>query len=160
MERLYGPGALAQGFFVTKRLKSGTTEINEKSKSDAPEKNFKYLSEKLNVNVEAEPTMKQSTSSPTLPVLRHLRPEFRAQLPIISPKKSSPDVCKMQKSITIPELKDEAQVHVAKHPKSKDSSGSICTTVEESSGRLRNKYLYNDVSRISIPPIKFPCASV
>ncbi|KAJ8963089.1 hypothetical protein NQ318_018553 [Aromia moschata] len=53
--------------------------------------------------------MKQSTSSPTLPVLRHLRPEFRAQLPIICSRKGAESF--MQKSVTVPKLKDEVKVN-------------------------------------------------
>ncbi|KAJ8937299.1 hypothetical protein NQ314_011938, partial [Rhamnusium bicolor] len=86
VERLYGPGALAQGFFVTKRQKNRLSESEEKNASTDSDQHSKSLSDKLLEDDDLEPTMKQSTSSPTLPVLRHLRPEFRAQLPIIIPK--------------------------------------------------------------------------
>lgn len=88
VERLYGPGALAQGFFVSKRQKNRLSESEDKNTSLDSEKHSKSMTDKL-LEDDLEPSMKQSTSSPTLPVLRHLRPEFRAQLPIISPRKGA-----------------------------------------------------------------------
>lgn len=92
VERLYGPGALAQGFFNQKRHKQKST-----SEDDEP----KVLTEKSLNTPERVPKKYEETdidqvftspngeldSSVSLPVLRHLRPEFRAQLPILSPKK-------------------------------------------------------------------------
>lgn len=110
VERLYGPGALAQGFFVTKRQKNQLSECeDDKSVKGELEKHSKSMTAAL-LDAEPEPMMKQSTSSPTLPVLRHLRPEFRAQLPIISPKKGITEGV-LQKSVTIPKLKDEAEMN-------------------------------------------------
>lgn len=90
VERLYGPGALAQGFFNQKRhkVKSQSEEeppkvLTEKS-LNTPEKFRKSESfdkDYFSPNGEID-------TSVSLPVLRHLRPEFRAQLPILSPKKS------------------------------------------------------------------------
>lgn len=110
VERLYGPGALAQGFFVTKRQKSRLSECedNKSGLNSEADKHSKSMTDTLDDD-EPEPMMKQSTSSPTLPVLRHLRPEFRAQLPIISPKKGAMEGA-LQKSVTIPKLKDEIDV--------------------------------------------------
>lgn len=108
VERLYGPGALAQGFFVSKRQKNRLSESDEKNTSVDSEKHSKSMTDKL-IEDELEPSMKQSTSSPTLPVLRHLRPEFRAQLPIINPRKGVEGA--MQKSVTVPKLKDETKVN-------------------------------------------------
>ncbi|XP_039748432.1 uncharacterized protein LOC120625432 [Pararge aegeria] len=92
VERLYGPGALAQGFFNQKR---------HKPKSCGEDDDPKVLTEKsLNCSSEIFLSPRKSNDSfdencsPTkedpsvLPVLRHLRPEFRAQLPILSPRKS------------------------------------------------------------------------
>ncbi|CAG9856253.1 unnamed protein product [Phyllotreta striolata] len=93
VERLYGPGALAQGFFVTKPNQRWEAIV---AKEEQHSRSFG--------DVEAELAMKQSSSSPTLPVLRHLRPEFRAQLPAISPRKGQFD-CAIQKSCTVPEIK-------------------------------------------------------
>ncbi|XP_044740433.1 uncharacterized protein LOC123301659 [Chrysoperla carnea] len=96
VERLYGPGALAQGFFIqTKRHNCSTS----------PLKYEKYYDEDVNCN---EQQIYTSDSTPSLPVLRHLRPEFRAQLPILSPKRSiNNENGGLQKSTTIPiALKD------------------------------------------------------
>lgn len=109
VERLYGPGALAQGFFVTKRQKNRLSDSEDKSVKGEYDKHSKSMTDAL-LDDEPEPVMKQSTSSPTLPVLRHLRPEFRAQLPIISAKKGIAEGA-LPKSVTIPKLKDEAEVN-------------------------------------------------
>lgn len=93
VERLYGPAALAQGFFILKRMKSRNSE-SENESSEPP--NIKDTSSELN-----DSNIKQSCSSPALPVLRHLRPEFRAQLPILSPKRVNIENT-MQKSTTVP----------------------------------------------------------
>lgn len=74
VERLYGPGALAQGFF----FKRSTSRLN------ASESSFNKSSNNNDVsadNANAEESLKN------LPVLRHLRPEFRAQLPVVSPRR-------------------------------------------------------------------------
>ncbi|GLH05390.1 Disks large-associated protein 4 [Gryllus bimaculatus] len=62
IERLYGPGALAQGFFSRTRQQSLTEEESSPQGADT--------------------SGTSSAGSPALPVLRHLRPEFRAQLPL------------------------------------------------------------------------------
>lgn len=75
VERLYGPGALAQGFF----FKRSTTKLNATSDSS-----FNKSSNNNNIstdNANADESLKN------LPVLRHLRPEFRAQLPVVSTRK-------------------------------------------------------------------------
>nr|CAD7454104.1 unnamed protein product [Timema tahoe] len=61
VERLYGPGALAQGFFRR-------TKVHLKDEEDEMDSS------------EPPTAIRGSGSSPALPVLRHLRPEFRAQL--------------------------------------------------------------------------------
>lgn len=112
VERLYGPGALAQGFFNQKR---------HKTKSASEDDDLKVLTEKsLNCPTERILSPRKSNESfdseniydatspedPTvLPVLRHLRPEFRAQLPILSPRKSIKSDFSPQKSDDIPEPK-------------------------------------------------------
>lgn len=106
VERLYGPGALAQGFFNQKRHK-----LKSSSEDDEP----KVLTEKsLNtperIPRKVEETEKYCTSpngeaaDVSLPVLRHLRPEFRAQLPILSPKKTVKSELSPQKSEDIPKM--------------------------------------------------------
>ncbi|CAG9794471.1 unnamed protein product [Diatraea saccharalis] len=121
VERLYGPGALAQGFFNQKRHK-----LKSQSEDDDP----KVLTEKsLNCPSERVVTPKKSNSfesenmysspngeidsSVSLPVLRHLRPEFRAQLPILSPKKSIKAELSPQKSEDIPSPKTEPVVEAS-----------------------------------------------
>lgn len=95
VERLYGPGALAQGFLMQKRQKKSLSEddtkiLTEKSlncqseRFASPKKSSTSLESE---NVYSSPNGEMDTSV-SLPVLRHLRPEFRAQLPILSPKKS------------------------------------------------------------------------
>ncbi|KAH1007122.1 hypothetical protein HUJ04_004395 [Dendroctonus ponderosae] len=106
VERLYGPGALAQGFFVSKRQKNRLSESE-----DANTQLNKTIPEKLSDEENLEPaTMRQEgNSNASLPVLRHLRPEFRAQLPLASPKKVA-DV-QVLKSVTVPKLTDAAKVN-------------------------------------------------
>lgn len=111
VERLYGPGALAQGFFVTtKRQKNRFSESGLLEKTPTKIDNHsKSMNDKAFENDLSPISMKQSTSSPALPVLRHLRPEFRAQLPIMCSKKGSESP--MQKSSTAPTLKGDVKVN-------------------------------------------------
>lgn len=113
VERLYGPCALAQGFFVTKRQKSRHSESNSDkdlniSTDDKPSKSVCDKFGENETGGDALASMKQSSSSPALPVLRHLRPEFRAQLPIIKTRKSGDG--SMAKSSSEPKIADEAKV--------------------------------------------------
>ncbi|XP_063835598.1 uncharacterized protein LOC135084790 [Ostrinia nubilalis] len=109
VERLYGPGALAQGFFNQKRHK-----LRSQSDDDDPkvltEKSMncpdRFVTPKKSNSLESENYYSspngEMDSSVSLPVLRHLRPEFRAQLPILSPKKSLKAELSPQKSEDIP----------------------------------------------------------
>ncbi|XP_011496602.1 PREDICTED: uncharacterized protein LOC105361190 [Ceratosolen solmsi marchali] len=74
VERLYGPGALAQGFFFKR---SGANKLDS---SDTSNKSSNNNNTSLD-DTTAEESLK------SLPVLRHLRPEFRAQLPVVSPRR-------------------------------------------------------------------------
>lgn len=74
VERLYGPGALAQGFF----FKRSTSRLN------ASDSSFNKSSNNNDVSTENANT---EESLKNLPVLRHLRPEFRAQLPVASTRR-------------------------------------------------------------------------
>ncbi|XP_033323404.2 uncharacterized protein LOC117218833 [Megalopta genalis] len=74
VERLYGPGALAQGFF----FKRSTSRLSVSETSFGKSSNNNDLSTD---NANTEESLKN------LPVLRHLRPEFRAQLPVVSPRR-------------------------------------------------------------------------
>ncbi|XP_013176643.1 PREDICTED: uncharacterized protein LOC106124485 isoform X2 [Papilio xuthus] len=115
VERLYGPGALAQGFFNQKRLKFTSQSDGEWSKVltekslNCPDRCLgprKSCSNLENENMFSSP--KESDSS-VLPVLRHLRPEFRAQLPILSPKKSLKCDLSPQKDENIPKPVDKTE---------------------------------------------------
>ncbi|XP_063898102.1 uncharacterized protein LOC135118905 [Helicoverpa armigera] len=112
VERLYGPGALAQGFFNQKRHKLKSTSedddpkvLTEKS-LNTPERVPRKLEkspEEIEKDLCTSPNGEMD-SSVSLPVLRHLRPEFRAQLPIISPKKCVKSDLSPQKIEDIPKL--------------------------------------------------------
>lgn len=122
VERLYGPGALAQGFFISKRTKNRLSySDNETTTNGTVEYSPPQQQQQLDTSLENDTSLKQSSSSPSLPVLRHLRPEFRAQLPILSPKRLYNDNI-MQKSTTVP---------------------SSLTTVATSNGVEENKLLLN-----------------
>uniref|UniRef100_A0A1I8Q4D9 Guanylate-kinase-associated protein n=1 Tax=Stomoxys calcitrans TaxID=35570 RepID=A0A1I8Q4D9_STOCA len=115
VERLYGPGALAQGFYSPKKTKaspqrlnrsqtcengggSATSELARKFQELSPSKDYNKFREKLTTN--GRPSIPASLSSSAadnlntennnidLPCLRHLSQEFRAQLPIVSPKRN------------------------------------------------------------------------
>ncbi|XP_066143048.1 uncharacterized protein [Euwallacea fornicatus] len=118
VERLYGPGALAQGFFVSKRQQNRLSETED----SGSKLNKKIQQDKHSDEENIEPlSIKQSSSSPSLPVLRHLRPEFRAQLPLASPKKVAEG--QVSKRVTVPKLKEESKVNG--HVKSEEES--VCS---------------------------------
>ena len=110
IERLYGPGALAQGFFISRRNKQNrsftkTTNGNEtRLHIDTPPHSVS-MDESMLFNDVNVCTFNESTSSPELPVLRHLRPEFRAQLKF-TPKKCVEDGSS-HKTVIIPVLLEE-----------------------------------------------------
>lgn len=106
IERLYGPGALAHGFFVTKKQQNRSFEMEKEQKHI--DNHSKSMLDELLADESNDRAIKQSTSFPTLPVLRHLRPEFRAQLPILNVKKGA-DV--ISKSTTIPIIKEETKTN-------------------------------------------------
>ncbi len=95
VERLYGPSALAQGFYSPKRSNSDSSSsvLSERSQNSTntvkQTKIFKteYKNGVSSVN-KFEVENLEVEDEQSLPVLRHLRPEFRAQLPILSPKRS------------------------------------------------------------------------
>ena len=78
VERLYGPGALAQGFF----RRSSSNKLNL---SDLSNKSFNGSNNSFNKSLNESVNYEESLKN--LPVLRHLRPEFRAQLPAVSPRR-------------------------------------------------------------------------
>lgn len=114
VERLYGPGALAQGFYSPKRSNSDTNSVlSERSQNSTNTVNSKIFKAEYRNGVSATVSapavsaaatnlgpnelenvhfmnqkLQQSPDEKSLPVFRHLRPEFRAQLPIVSPKRT------------------------------------------------------------------------
>lgn len=116
IERLYGPGALAHGFLVMKKH-NRSFEMDKDEKT--VEHHSKSMLDKLVEDDSSDGPMKQSTSFPTLPVMRHLRPEFRAQLPIISPKKNIETI---SKSNTIPIIKEECKTNGHSDVKAEDAN--------------------------------------
>lgn len=103
VERLYGPGALAQGFHANRRSMEKTVLAERNIYSNTPSKwtnrtpgkavngyNTPKNGDTQSPQSQFGKTGQQQTPEDTIPVLRHLRPEFRAQLPISSPKRSPP----------------------------------------------------------------------
>ncbi|XP_061386527.1 uncharacterized protein LOC133321456 [Musca vetustissima] len=119
VERLYGPGALAQGFYSPKKIRESPQRLNRSLNSEnggggatselvrkfqelSPSKDYNKFREKLSSN--GKPSIPASSLSSSasagaenlnsennnidLPCLRHLSQEFRAQLPIVSPKRN------------------------------------------------------------------------
>lgn len=103
-ERLYGPCALAQGFYTNKRVTGLNDSINYSNTNNSTNLSEKYINNTQDSqnNIHLTSNGKNSLfndnddenldnlkkQEQALPVLRHLRPEFRAQLPI-SPKRST-----------------------------------------------------------------------
>ncbi|KAK1122441.1 hypothetical protein K0M31_009662 [Melipona bicolor] len=112
VERLYGPGALAQGFFFrrsTSRLSNTDSSLNKSSNNN-------------NVSTENANT---EESLKNLPVLRHLRPEFRAQLPVVSPRRptdGSEQVLKPLQRVTPVSRKAEQKPKI---PAAKNLDGNL-----------------------------------
>lgn len=77
VERLYGPGALAQGFFHRSVKSSFSTSLNSPGANGVS----------CQLKVEERSSSENSENSHELPVLRHLRPEFREQL-TVAPRRS------------------------------------------------------------------------
>ncbi|XP_011193188.2 disks large-associated protein 4 isoform X1 [Zeugodacus cucurbitae] len=109
VERLYGRAALAQGFYSPKKVRStfsctsqrdrddaGSSELARKFQQLTPSKDYSEFRKKLDASANNSPRQVSSATEIStfnnnivdLPVLRHLSQEFRAQLPIISPKKN------------------------------------------------------------------------
>ncbi|KAH8320311.1 hypothetical protein KR074_003080 [Drosophila pseudoananassae] len=116
VERLYGPGALAQGFYSPKKSghfssqsatrianqkleieSSQDSELARKFKQLSPSKDYGEFRKKLHNNCSQSGTGRTIESSDScgqnvdveLPVFRHLSYEFRSQLPMVSPKRAT-----------------------------------------------------------------------
>lgn len=116
VERLYGPTALTQGLYSPKKPKSAdelqsnatksttttatiTSILVEKSQNSSntfqstkyvleAQRNGHFNSLPSNQRPHNEENFNMDSLNEALPVLRHLRPEFRAQLPTLSPKRT------------------------------------------------------------------------
>ncbi|XP_065367722.1 uncharacterized protein vlc [Calliphora vicina] len=118
VERLYGPGALAQGFYSPKKIKDSSSRLNKSNITEnggggggggatselarkfqelSPSKDYNQFRKKLSngkppippTNMAAkEDNIKMDNNNIDLPCLRHLSQEFRAQLPVVSPKRN------------------------------------------------------------------------
>ncbi|KAH8372956.1 hypothetical protein KR009_008974 [Drosophila setifemur] len=126
VERLYGPGALAQGFYSPKKSSQTSlpassraandqlevesqqcSELARKFKQLSPSKDYGEFRKKLSDNCFQTATARLAESSPPLgkngdvdlPVFRHLSHEFRAQLPTVSPKRGVSRAPSAQKDI-------------------------------------------------------------
>ncbi|OXU25732.1 hypothetical protein TSAR_012401 [Trichomalopsis sarcophagae] len=100
VERLYGPGALAQGFFFKRSSKHDFSHDSSANKSSSNNNNSSVH----------ETSVEESLKN--LPVLRHLRPEFRAQLPVVSPRRptdGTEQIIKPLKRISLSTGKNDAK---------------------------------------------------
>lgn len=105
VERLYGPGALAQGFYSPKKIKDSSSRLNKSDTTEnggselarkfqelSPSKDYNQFRKKLSNGRPPIPPKdecnKLDNNNIDLPCLRHLSQEFRAQLPVVSPKRN------------------------------------------------------------------------
>lgn len=93
---------------MSKRQKSRLSESEDSTTHPDRDTLNKTVPDKFSDEENIEPATMRQQGNASLPVLRHLRPEFRAQLPLASPKKVAE--VQVQKSVTVPQL-DEAQVN-------------------------------------------------
>lgn len=119
VERLYGPGALAQGFYSPKKNKTFENSVlcerfpnsqNKYSKTITMEHGGANGKTVNSVHTVTE-NYENMRNSCDLPVLRHLRPEFRAQLPIMSPKRSQ-NKLSLNESNSCPVLLNGTNIHI------------------------------------------------
>lgn len=144
VERLYGPGALAQGFYSPKKHSTSLSpvprqakqsqsgdELSRKFKQLSPSKDYGEFRKKLHNNCTqtasarshselAATTATNGLNGDTdLPVFRHLSHEFRAQLPTVSPKRNVPRLSPAPEVLLPPltngSAKVEAPVDVVDH---------------------------------------------
>nr|KAF7439395.1 hypothetical protein H0235_001786 [Vespula pensylvanica] len=139
VERLYGPGALAQGFF----FKRSVTKLNV---TDNSFNKFSNNSDNSTDNVNTEESLKN------LPVLRHLRPEFRAQLPVVSSRKptdGSEQIIKPLRRISPAPRKTEQQSKVCK-------TSHVSESVTESSSQHNNSIASIPDQQPAAPKVVLP----
>lgn len=136
IERLYGPGALAAGFTRRSPSQSGDSMGNNVKRTSRPEGRI------IPIQLEYEDQVDQATAQPAagMPsVFRHLRPEFRHQLPVKSPLSPSHSV-PTKKS----ESPGETNGHVVEIPISVESTNGV--TKQSSSSANHDTALSSDSS--------------
>lgn len=167
VERLYGPGALAQGFYSPIRTRNNLSILSERSqnadstpspklfKSDA-RPNGQNVAEKKCLYGGNEMENVNQIDEQSLPVLRHLRPEFRAQLPMLSPKRGT---CKLSSefvrmnnshSQTTNILSSSLAVTTTSSLPPIHTADEITTTTSSSSAPNKNHVLSNDCNSLSV----------
>ncbi|XP_017017077.1 uncharacterized protein vlc isoform X1 [Drosophila kikkawai] len=132
VERLYGPGALAQGFYSPKKHGQSpsaartsarqSSELELKFKQLSPSKDYGEFRKKLNncsqaatQRLDDPPSLSsEGNGELDLPVFRHLSHEFRAQLPKVSPKRGA-----------TPRFSPAPEMHHTKDNKLKQEVGQI-----------------------------------
>lgn len=129
VERLYGPGALAQGFFFKR---SSTTKLNVSDNSFNKSSNNNNTSVD---NVNAEESLKN------LPVLRHLRPEFRAQLPVVSSRKPTDGSEQIIKPLR----------RISPAPRKSEQQSKACSKTSHISESVTESVVQHNSSITSIP---------
>ncbi|XP_037728146.1 uncharacterized protein LOC119559148 isoform X2 [Drosophila subpulchrella] len=99
VERLYGPGALAQGFYSPKKHVpspshgTGRSYIRQREMESPQDSELARKVKQLSPTRLADPFLSDSSGDIDLPVFKHLSLEFRAQLPTVSPKRGSARSC-------------------------------------------------------------------
>ncbi|XP_051163924.1 exonuclease 1-like isoform X2 [Leptopilina boulardi] len=99
VERLYGPGALAQGFFFKR------SSFNKSNTSDSSFNN-------KSINHDNNTSIDNSNTEESLPVLKRLPSEFRAQLPAVHTRKptdGSEQITKSLQRLSVATVKNEAK---------------------------------------------------
>lgn len=174
VERLYGPGALAQGFYSPKKHRSSLSpvprqhnkpqsqsgdELSRKFKQLSPSKDYGEFRKKLHNNCtqtatarshsELAATTNGQNGDTDLPVFRHLSHEFRKQLPTVSPKRSVPRLSPAPE-VLLPPLTNgsakEPAVDVVDHEPVKNAE-------------LNNLERYNSTTKISGTPEPAPAST-
>ncbi|CAD6222644.1 GSCOCG00001068001-RA-CDS, partial [Cotesia congregata] len=139
VERLYGPGALAQGFF---------RRSNQSQNSDNSFNNKSSLNNSSNINNNdlSLDNANNEESLKNLPVLRHLRPEFRAQLPVVSPRRptdGSEQIVKPMQRISVSSRKNDVTV-VVKVP--------VATVTQTAAAAVANVTAANNNDSLKLSP--------
>ncbi|CAB0042462.1 unnamed protein product [Trichogramma brassicae] len=152
VERLYGPGALAQGFFF-KRSSTGSPRLNTSDVSN----NSSNKSNNNNLIEEAN----DEESLRTLPVLRHLRPEFRAQLPVVSPRKATDgteQIIKPLKRLSVAENTETKKVSTKGTPEKVAAPADIMQN--EKSISVMTNSMQNTDQLPAAPKVVLPAAEI